>query len=307
MRKTLYRVLPVSLRERLLASDLYNTFTASRFASTSKRVDVCAAQLASVLHLANHKPIAGKTCLEIGSGFVLSHAVICYLLGAKSVIATDVVRHAVPKTLSTALRKSIPYLPRDLLAHFDDHSAIRERYNRLLKCKTFNFDNLKDFGIEYIAPIDLAKERLNTPIDFVFSNSVLEHVPQVDIYNLINNLSQDLSPGGTMIHNIHLEDHKNISGGPFDFFTISREHYSKIDEGRRGNRLRKSKWEIIFREIANTESKFIYSWQRKDVEVPQDIDESIQHTDMDDLITSHISILTRKMGASNTDAITTII
>ena len=68
------------------------------------------------------------------------------------------------------------------------------------------------------SPVDFATaEKLNTPVDFIYSNSVLEHVPVDDVPALLNNLVESLNQGGTMIHCIHLEDHKDINRYPFDY------------------------------------------------------------------------------------------
>ena len=77
------KILPDKLKEKIKQSNIFKRRTAIKLASSSKRIDICAAQFAHVLHLSKQSSLEGKICLEIGAGWVLSHALICYLLGAK--------------------------------------------------------------------------------------------------------------------------------------------------------------------------------------------------------------------------------
>ncbi len=271
---------------------------AKRLAATTKRLDVCSAQIAHVFHLsgfAGESPLRGKTCVEIGSGWVLSHALVLYLLGAAKVIATDVQRVANPAALYQSIHSSAISIVRDILSPFEDHSLIRTRVNRLLTIKTFSYDVLKDLGIEYVAPVDLTKGPLNLKTDFVFSFSVLEHVPASDVLLLLENLTRDLSVEGKMIHCIHLEDHRDISNAPFDFLSEPGEKFSREVQCTRGNRLRCSQWSAILSQVKGMEFRFIYEWTRSDKKLPTIIDPSINYIDDEDLTVSHIGILGKKM------------
>jgi hypothetical protein len=133
-------------------------------------------------------------------------------------------------------------------------------------------------GIEYVAPIDLS-QKLPTKekIDFIFSKSVLEHVPVDDVVPLLKNLVSGLSEDGFMFHLIHLLDHKNINGRPFDFFVYQHEDYSRDLQSRRGNRIRRSQWQQIFAHLNHLDSRFVFEWSCKDGELPEKIDSSIRH------------------------------
>jgi hypothetical protein len=246
MRQLISRLLPIPLKNKILQSDCLINKDARRLAKSSKRLDLCAAQFANVLHLSEISSIEGKVCLEIGGGWVLTHAVVCYLLGAKKVIVTDVMPYARPETLSCAIKNSIDSIPRDMLAPFSGHSLIRERYNKLLSISVYNFDALSELGIEYRSPIDFAVDKIDTPIDFIYSFSVLEHVPKDDIKGLLNNLIDSLSANGVMIHSIHLEDHRSIGEYPFEFLSRPANEYTRKEQTQRGNRIRFSEWNTIF-------------------------------------------------------------
>lgn len=210
------------------------------------------------------------------------------------VIATDIVPCARPDTISVALRDAIASIPRDILAPFSDHSRIRERFNRLLSISQFSFDTLRELGIEYQSPVDFATEKVNTHVDFIYSNSVLEHVPNDDVSALLNNLVENLNKGGTMIHCIHLEDHKDINRCPFDFLSIPENQYTRKLQSARANRIRCSEWRMIFGDIEGTNTEFIYSYSRLNKALPETIDPSISCSDEHDLRTSHIGVYTRK-------------
>jgi len=274
-------------------SKIFNGYNAKKMALTSKRLDICSAQFAHSFSLSNKNSIVGKNCLEIGGGWLLTHALVLHLIGAKKVIVVDVFPLANPKYLYDALNSSVISIIRDVLSPFDEHDKIRSRLDNLLSISKFDFNVLEDLGIYYKAPIDLSKIKLNDSVDFIYSNSVLEHVPLKDINNLIKNLSLLLKKDGFMLHCIHLEDHKSPTT-PFDFLSINSKLYDSHNQTRRGNRLRCSNWINIFSNIDKTNSKLIYKWLRKDKPLPKFIDSSIKYIDKEDLRVSHIGILTEK-------------
>ena len=294
MKKILKKILPKSLIYRIQHSKQFNKRVAGRYARESKRVDICSAQFAHYLNLSDHLTLSNKVCLEIGAGWVLSHAIVCYLLGAKKVLVTDIYPYAHPEALYQAIHESINYVPRDILSLFEDHSLIRSRFDNLLSIRHFDFEVLRKLGIEYIAPIDFAKVRLNVPVDFVYSISALEHVPYEDVPMVLQNIDSDLKPGGTMIHCIHLEDHKDTSNAPFDFLSISAAEYSRSVQSLRGNRIRKSRWQELFGALSNTSSKLIYEWTRNNKELPEHIEQSLFYKNKADLRVSHIGMYTKK-------------
>lgn len=297
MQRLLWNVgkrLPFGLKQRIWQSGAYTRRTAVRLASTSKRIDICAAQFAHVLHLSKHPPLEGKICLEIGAGWVLTHALVCFLLGARKVIATDIAPCAQPRTLGLAVREAVGSIPRDILAPFSDHSLIRERFERLTSIPRFTFDTLKELGIEYRSPVDFAAEKVNTPVDFIYSYSVLEHVPVEDTPKLLTNLAEALTPGGTMLHCIHLEDHRDIGRRPFEFLSAAETEYTRKLQTERGNRIRSSGWRKLFNALPGTSSAWLYRYVRSDRDPPHGIDPSIVYCDEEDLRTSHIGVYTRR-------------
>ena len=257
MRATLRKLLPTSVRERLRYSKYSLNRSALRMARGSKRLDICAAQFAHVMHLAHLNSLEGKTCLEIGSGRVLTHAIVSYLLGAARVIATDISPIARPSTLKYAISESVKYIPRDMLAPFSTYTAVRERYQRLLDLKNYDFAALERLGIEYRSPVDFAREEVGESVDFIYSNSALEHVPIEDISPLLINLSKSLSSEGLMLHRIHLEDHHFADSDPFRFLSIPSSTYSQNAQSARGNRVRFSAWRNLFNKLPNMNTDIV--------------------------------------------------
>jgi hypothetical protein len=275
----------------------YRSLQSRNLARTSKRLDICASEVANYFFLAGideHYPLRDKVCLEIGSGYVLSHALILYLLGAKKIYATDISPLLDASYITESIQQSVSYMIRDSLAGFEDHSVIRERLNRLLSVKQFTIDALQTFGIEYVAPIDLSERPLGKTIDFMFSKSVLEHVPIDRISTLLHNLEIDLSNNGLMFHFIHLEDHQDIPNHPLDFLSEPSATFTNKQQNTRGNRIRCSSWQTLFAELDTLETQFKFKWSRTDVPLPSVIDPSVHFLDEADLRVSHLGVVSRK-------------
>ena len=294
MKSSLTKFLPEALKASIRRSSFWTRLSARKLARSTKRLDLCAAQIVHLLHLAGQKSLEGKVCLELGSGWVLSHALVLYLLGAEKVIAADLDPIAVPATLKKAVRGSAPYIVRDILSPFEEHDRIRSRLDRLLAVEEYSFDVLRELNIEYMAPRDLAKAPLGIPYDFALSLSVFEHVPTDDIAPLLKNLTRDLRKGGFMTHAIHLEDHDGIQNDPFGFLAAPLDKFPPAVQSERGNRLRKSQWEAVFAAIPDLETRFLYEWRRRDKKIPDTIDPSISYQDEDDLRTSHLGVFCEK-------------
>ncbi len=281
-----------TLQRSKIVSNFVNSARAKRLAQTNKRLDICSAQLAHALHLTGID-LRGKTCLEIGTGWVLSHAVGMHLLGAKQVIATDIDHMARPQTLKYSIGEAVQYLPVDILSPFEDHEQIRRRMDRLTAIDDFNFDILRTMGIEYDAPIDLAQRPLGRNVDFIYSASVFEHVPVEDVPTLLNNLVHDMNPGAHMIHCIHMEDHRDPDD-PFAFLGEPSTTYGREMQTRWGNRIRRNKWKKIFSELSGTQYACFYDYSNHDKPLPSNIDSAVEHVDEDDLRCTHLGVLVTK-------------
>ena len=245
------------------------------------------------MHTSGAAPLNGKVCVELGSGWVLSHALVMHLLGAARVIATDIEPLAHPNVLRQAVRESNEGIIRDVLGPFADHTAIRERLTTLRGIRKFDLGTLRRLGVEYRAPIDLATAPVGEPIDFAFSLSVLELVPPAAVRPLLVNLTADLRPGGTMLHALHLEDNGASAADPFAYLSEVTETYRSTQTWR-GNRLRASEFLRIFESVPELSTRVAYAWQRLDRPLPTRIAPEIAYTDEKDLRTSHVGIYATK-------------
>jgi hypothetical protein len=289
--------LPSQIQSAIKENYFFRFYRAQQIATSKNRLDLCAAEIANYLFhckLSGQYPIRDRVCLEIGSGWVLSHSLILYLLGAKKVYSTDVVRLLSPSAISKSIQSSVRYIINDCLAGFEQHELIKTRLYKLYSINKFTLETLKEIGIEYIAPIDLVREPLEYEIDFIYSKAVLEHIPNNEIVQLLNNLVNSLSKNGMMFHLIHLEDHLDITNKPFEFLAEPKEYFTKAMQNQRGNRIRKSEWEKIFSSIDNLDYRFVFEWSRQDRDLPSKIDSSIDYLDEADLRVSHLGVFGSK-------------
>jgi hypothetical protein len=297
MKKILKNLLNERTTSIIKSTPLYQSWyhkNHSRKLAISRRLDICANEVAIYLLQAGKEKyvLRDKVCLEVGSGWLLTHSLVFHLLGAKKVYATDLSRLLQPENIYKAVSDSQHWNILDSLSTFEDRQMIRLRLNKLLSLKKLTVEILKDLGIEYIAPIDLSQQLPGEEkIDFVFSKSVLEHVPVDDIVPLLENLVSSLSEDGFMFHFIHLADHRDMGEKPFDFFVYSKEAYSKELQSTWGNRIRRSQWKEIFSNLKHFDYKFIFEWSCNDRELPQKIDSSIKYIDEEDLRISHIGVV----------------
>lgn len=273
---------------------MFCALRAGRLARTGKRLDLCCAQLAQVFHLAGPPYPEGKVCLEIGSGWVLSHSLALHLMGASRVIATDLDAIAYPRSLAAAARSSVPSIIRDTLAPFSTHHAVRARLDRFLALPKVDEAALQQLGITYRAPLDLSREGVGESVDFVMSISVLEHVLTAEVPLLLKNLWADLSPGGRMIHCIHLEDHLDLQNDPLAFLGSGDEALTPEFQASRGNRIRAGQWLALFGALPGAEVRALYQYQRQDRPLPSRIAPQVVHDGENDLRTSHIGVLVTK-------------
>ena len=226
-----------------------------------------------------------SVCLEMGSGWVLSHAVVAYLLGAKKIYASDYFPLADFAALKISISKSDAALIRDILAPYEDHEILREKVEQLRAISRWNSEELEHIGITYTAPVDFVREMPFDDVDFIYSLSVLEHIPCDSVTALL----RQLSGIPTQFHFIHLEDHADLANEPFEFLTFS--HYPKQLQLERGNRIRASQWIELLSKYHTVE--VVHAWKRN-MPIPDSLASEIEFVDEDDIRTSHLGLLLRQ-------------
>jgi hypothetical protein len=298
-KRTLQRIpepVKAPLRDSKLFQALRTPWHAAKLARTTRRLDLCAAQFAHMLHLSGAR-LEGASCLELGAGWVLTHALVCHLLGASRVTAVDVESVARPALIEQAVRTASPAVVRDLLAPFSTHADVRARLDRLRSIRRFDHAVLAELGIDYVAPFDLARQKLQRRFDFIYSLSVLEHVPVEDVPALLSNLTAQLAPDGMMLHAIHLEDHLDFAKAPFAFLAERAAPFAPAEQNQRGNRLRASSWCEFFAAQPGLSHRILWSWQRRDCPLPGALAPEVRYVDDEDLRTSHLGVLVRSQPA----------
>ncbi|MFK8081962.1 MAG: methyltransferase domain-containing protein [Granulosicoccus sp.] len=293
MRAAIARALPKGLKKTIAKTNLFENYRARDYAKGLKRIDICSAQIAMMLQQAGITSLRDKVCLEVGSGWLLTHAVVMHLLGARTVYATDITPHARPEIIKLAIRSAVDSVTRDHLAQFSSHDDVRRRLSHLRSISRFSFDALEELGIKYLSPVNIAEESIGEEIDFIYSISVMEHVPVDDIPALLDSLYKKLRTDGDMIHWIHMEDHRNFSR-PFDFFSIPEADYPRELQTRHGNRVRASEWKAYFNSLSGAKNQSLTEFQRLDKALPDNTDASLSSFSEDDLRTSHILMHTKK-------------
>jgi hypothetical protein len=186
------------------------------------------------------------------------------------------------------------------LARWDDAEAIRRRFNGLKRRTDWSLPALNDIGLSYVAPYDAVAGALpGESFDLISSLSVLEHVPPAAAPAILGNLLGMLRPTGTMVHNIHLEDHWDIEGNPFAFLAAGTD-WSDADHDSRGNRLRASDWVRIVESIPGAVVARVVPTIKPGTRLPDVLDPAFGAYDPIDLRTSRIIIVVKRERLSST-------
>lgn len=146
-----------------------------------------------------------KTCLEHGPGNTYINAYNFLASGARDVILVD----KYPRRKNKKRQK----------AFIDDEIAYI--------CKKYNIDKAKFLELTSGKINFIAKDlrEVNTAeIDLIYSNSVLEHVK--DIEGNVKRMASILNKGGYMAHVIDMRDHYNFDN-PFLFYKYPDEIWEK--------------------------------------------------------------------------------
>jgi len=195
-----------------------------------ERVDLAFEEMKATVIKADIK-FDDKICLEIGPGNSYISAYNFLLNGARKVILVD----KYPRIKSNKRQQ------KQLIK---ESSFIKSKYGQesLFFIKNGRID---ERYIEFV-PKDLTEAVIANEIDFVYSNSVLEHIK--DVEKNIKIMSQIIKQGGLLYHAIDLRDHFNFHN-PFLFLKYSHKTWEKYltKEGvSYTNRLRYSEYKRLF-------------------------------------------------------------
>jgi SAM-dependent methyltransferase len=183
-------------------------------------------------HVGNYR---GGRALEFGGGrhflcpLLLSHA------GAPEVLVYDIERLAIPAQVNHSIRQ-LRMLVRGDWPQIDDFDDLERKYR-----------------IRYCAPGDARNTGLaGGSVDFVCSNSTLEHIPRDDIRRILEECVRIARPGAIFSHVVDYKDHFSYadrSVSMFNFYRYSDRAWQRWNPPNHfQNRLRHSDYVRLFAE-----------------------------------------------------------
>ncbi len=154
-----------------------------------------------------NKEDADINALEIGTGWMPLIPVLLSLSGVRSIHTYDKTSHLNGKLIHQA----IPLLTNHLesLAEWTQVPIHKLQSKLDLLCETKTTSELfQAAGIHYHAPADAAQTGLpDHSIDFIFSNSVMEHIPHSSIDLIFQESQRILKSDGMAVHAVNCGDH----------------------------------------------------------------------------------------------------
>lgn len=217
--------------------------------------------------------------VEIGAGRDLALALALRMLGVEKITCIDLFPLAKPYLI----QKAASYLSKELSVP-------------LPSLKTFN--DLKEFGIHYVAPSSLANANIvPNSVDVFYTTDTLEHIPRDALRLLIGDISTILKPQGLCINFIDYSDHyarSDHSIPPFNFLQYSEQEWSKHNTPLHFvNRMRHSEYISLF--LENFSILHISSEREKPPENLA-ISQDFQEFEIPDIFTVRAKITCQKPG-----------
>lgn len=198
---------------------------------------------------------SGRRTVEIGCGWTPVVPLLFWMYGQEECHTYDVSRLLRRSLMLETVRQIGEFhgLDRDL-PDGEHRERLRKRaaiLADLARLRAATGDILARCSIVYHAPHDASATGLaNGSIDVVYSNTVLEHIPEEALAGLFAEAHRVLRPGGHMLHLIDLSDHFS-HGDPtissINFLRFSEASFSKYNTTfLYQNRLRSHQWRRIF-------------------------------------------------------------
>jgi SAM-dependent methyltransferase len=259
---------------------------------------------------ANGVTIEGIRTVEIGTGwspiipllFSLNGQRECHTYDTARLLKNSLVIKAVKEFRSSG--QSV-LIGREDATRCERFEMRKQMLQKQINAKSSASEILESCGIYYHAPSNAASTGLaDGSVDLLYSNAVLEHVPESEIHRLFAEAHRILHPGGYMVHLIDLNDHFSYSDpeiSTINFLQFSEESFARYNsQFTYQNRLRAPAWHRIFLDHGFE----ITSWQaRVDEKVLQrlpliNLHKSFKQFSAEELCTSLICVLARRpMGA----------
>jgi hypothetical protein len=202
--------------------------------------------------------LAGHRTVEVGTGWVPIVPIFYWLHGQSQCDTYDISRLLDKSLLIETVRQFVCLYQEDpqALRVGGDAAELSGRMKileQLLRGEADADQILKRCNISYHAPCDATETGLpEQSIDYVFSNTTLEHVPAETIARLFEHHQHILKPGGCVMHLIDLSDHfshDDPSIASINFLQFSEREFSRYNTCfLYQNRLRPRWWYSTLRE-----------------------------------------------------------
>lgn len=197
-----------------------------------------------------------KIFFELGTGRIPEIPIFLWLFGAKKIITVDLNSLANSELTNKLIDQIVKNKKQvfNLVGKLIDIDRF-EKLENLLEKNLCISDLIDLFNIEYISPFDASNEQIEeTYIDFFLSYTVLEHIPQKDLEDILSNMKHKLHKGSIMIHYIDYSDHFSHSDpkiSSINFLKYSNWYWNLIAGNKYMymNRLRHDDFLNIFKKL----------------------------------------------------------
>lgn len=173
--------------------------------------------------------VAGRDCLEIGTGWCPWVPLLLVLKGARTVLTIDVNEYLTLRSAIATTSRLVARADRAAAATALSTDHIRARLTPALESRTLA-QWLSAVGISYVVADIATLSRPSATADFVFSSNVLEHVPPDGLRRIHRESARLLRPNGLAVHRFNPEDHfrqfdGSITGANFLQFSEQEWHW----------------------------------------------------------------------------------
>ena len=200
--------------------------------------------------------VEGKSIVEIGTGWSPVLPLFFWLYGYEKCFTFDISRLLKESLVLESVKQLSNIISdRNWVHNKDINNAIKlDRRNLLQSLVNENPQIIMEkCNLIYCAPTSSSSTNLpGASIDLVYSNEVLEHIPEPEIYNLFSEMHRILRPGSYMIYQIDPSDHFSHSDpliSRINFLQFSQSEFSKYNSDFLfQNRLRISDYKTIIQQ-----------------------------------------------------------
>ncbi len=191
------------------------------------------------------KPLEEICCFEFGAGWDLGGPIAYYAMGIDHQLVIDIRPGLRLELLNDQLEKLVRHA--DALERRFGISIRRPKITGVASMMEFK----NNFGIDYQAPADARATALpDDSIDFISTNSTLEHIPGEDVQKILNECHRILAVDGVSAHFVDMKDHFayfDSSVSVYNFLSLGNFAWSVVNSDLQyQNRLRITDYQKMF-------------------------------------------------------------